>query len=252
MKLKLPLFRHSPRRLPSAIGSWLALLAFSHTHYAAAELTLPEQLIGASQGFLEVTVQDYLERSEIQARQEIQINRLDPRLQLALCDEDLTTSLESPAQPVGRVTVKVSCEGATPWTVFVPAQVKLYRKVVIAIRPLKRDTTLGEMDVALVERDVGLLTQGYMTDMGQVLGTRLTRGVMTDQVLAPVTIEQAKAIRKKDQVVISARKGGINVRMPGEALSDGVIGEQIRIRNLSSQRVIRARVVGPGQVDVQM
>ncbi len=234
------------------LGSWLALLAFGHINYAAAALTLPEQLIGASQGFLEVTVQDYLERSEIDARQEIQIKSLDPRLQLPLCDEDLTTSLESPAQPVGRVTVKVSCEGATPWSVFVPAQVKLYRKVVIAIRPLKRDTTLGEMDVALVERDVGLLTQGYMTDMGQVLGTRLTRGVMTDQVLAPVTIEQAKAIRKKDQVVISARKGGINVRMPGEALSDGVIGEQIRIRNLSSQRVIRARVVGPGQVDVQM
>ncbi|MGY4532395.1 flagella basal body P-ring formation protein FlgA [Pseudomonas sp. TE3786] len=228
------------------------MLAFSHMNYATAELTLPEQLIGASQGFLEVTVQDYLERSEIQARQEIQINRLDPRLQLQLCDEDLTTALESPAQPVGRVTVRVSCEGSTPWTVFVPAQVKLYRKVVIAIRPLKRATELSEADVALVERDVGLLTQGYLTDMSQVLGTKLTRGVMTDQVLAPVSIEQAEAIRKSDQVVISAKKGGINVRMPGEALSDGVVGEQIRVRNLSSQRVIRARVLGPGQVEVQM
>lgn len=230
----------------------LALLAFSHITDAAAELTLPEQLIGASQGFLEVTVQDYLERSEIDARQEIQIKTLDPRLQLPLCDEDLTTALESPAQPVGRVTVRVSCEGGTPWTVFVPAQVKLYRKVIIAIRPLKRDTVLTESDVSLVERDVGLLSQGYMTDMNQVLGTKLKRGVMTDQVLAPVTIEQAEAIRKSDQVVISARKGGINVRMPGEALSDGVIGEQIRVRNLSSKRVIRARVVGPGQVEVQM
>ncbi len=252
MKLITPLFRHSPRRSHAVIGSWLASLAFGHINYAAAELTLPEQLIGASQGFLEVTVQDYLERSEIQARQEIQIKQLDPRLQLPLCDEDLTTSLESPAQPVGRVTVRVSCEGATPWTIFVPAQVKLYRKVVIAIRPLKRATLLTQADVALVERDVGLLTQGYMTDLEQVLGTKLTRGVMTDQVLAPVTIEQAQAIRKSDHVVISAQKGGINVRMPGEALSGGVIGEQIRVRNLSSQRVIRARVVGPGQVEVQM
>ncbi len=228
------------------------MLALGHINSAAAELTLPEQLIGASQGFLEVTVQDYLERSEIQARQEIQINRLDPRLQLPLCDEDLSASLESPAQPVGRVTVRIRCEGSTPWTVFVPAQVKLYRKVVIAIRPLKRGVQLSEADVALVERDVGLLTQGYMTDMGQVLGTTLTRGVMTDQVLAPVTIEQAKAVSKSDQVVISAKKGGINVRMQGEALSDGVLGEQIRVRNLSSKRVVKARVVGPGQVEVGM
>lgn len=228
------------------------MLAFGHINYACAELTLPEQLIGASQGFLEVTVQDYLERSEIQARQEIQINRLDPRLQLALCDEDLTTSLESPAQPVGRVTVRVSCEGSTPWTVFVPAQVKLYRKVVIAIRPLKRAVVLGDMDVALVERDVGLLTQGYLTDLNQVMGNRLTRGMMTDQVLTPSTVEMPEAIRKSDHVVISAKKGGINVHMPGEALSNGALGEQIRVRNLSSQRVIRATVVGPGQVEVPM
>ncbi len=252
MKLKTPLSRRLSLRPRLKGASWLALLALGHINSAAAELTLPEQLIGASQGFLEVTVQDYLERSEIQARQEIQINRLDPRLQLPLCDEDLTTSLESPAQPVGRVTVRVSCEGSTPWTVFVPAQVKLYRKVVIAIRPLKRGVELSGADVALVERDVGLLTQGYLTDMAQVLGTRLTRGVMTDQVLAPVTIEQAEAVRKSEQVVISARKGGINVRMPGEALSGGVVGEQIRVRNLSSKRVIKARIVGPGQVEVGM
>jgi flagella basal body P-ring formation protein FlgA len=173
-------------------------------------------------------------------------------LQLAFCDQDLTTALESPAQPVGRVTVRVSCEGTTPWTVFVPAQVKLFRKVVVAIRPLKRTDVLSEDDVALVERDVGLLTQGYLTDMNQALGTRLTRSVMPDQVLAPVLVEMTEAIRKSDQVVISAKKGGINVRMPGEALSKGVIGEQIRVRNLSSNRVIRARVVGPGQVEVPM
>jgi flagella basal body P-ring formation protein FlgA len=252
MKLKTPLFRHFSIRPHAVAGSWLALLAFGHINYAAAALTLPEQLIGASQGFLEVMVQDYLERSEIEARQEIQIKPLDPRLQLAFCDQELTTALESPAQPVGRVTVRVSCEGTTPWTVFVPAQVKLFRKVVVAIRPLKRTDVLSEDDVALVERDVGLLTQGYLTDMNQALGTRLTRSVMPDQVLAPVLVEMTEAIRKSDQVVISAKKGGINVRMPGEALSKGVIGEQIRVRNLSSNRVIRARVVGPGQVEVPM
>ena len=46
--------------------------------------------------------------------------------------------------------------------------------------------------------------------------------------------------------------GTVNVRMPGEALTDGAPGEQINVRNLRSQRVVRARVVGPGQVEVSM
>ncbi|KPW30067.1 Flagellar basal-body P-ring formation protein FlgA [Pseudomonas coronafaciens pv. atropurpurea] len=42
------------------------------------------------------------------------------------------------------------------------------------------------------------------------------------------------------------------MRMPGEAMSDGGFNEQIRVKNLNSQRVIKASVTGPGQVEVAM
>jgi len=228
----------------------LGLFGYSQTH--AADLTLPEELIGATEGFLEFMVEDYLERSEITGRHEIQVNPLDPRLRLAACDSDLTQSLESPAQPVGRVTVRVSCEGSTPWTVFVPAQVRIFRPVVLVKTALRRDSIIGAGDVALVEQDVSLLNRGYVTEVEQVIGRKLTRATRTDQVLTPAMLQLAEAVRRGDQVVISARSGGINVRMQGEALSGGTLGEQISVRNLTSQRVIRARVAGPGQVEVEM
>jgi flagella basal body P-ring formation protein FlgA len=228
----------------------LGLFGYSQTH--AADLTLPEELIGATEGFLEFMVEDYLERSEITARHEIQVNPLDPRLRLAACDSDLTQSLESPAQPVGRVTVRVSCEGSTPWTVFVPAQVRIFRPVVVVKTALRRDSIIGAGDVALVEQDVSLLNRGYVTEVEQVIGRKLTRATRTDQVLTPSMLQLAEAVRRGDQVVISARSGGINVRMQGEALSGGTLGQQISVRNLTSQRVIRARVAGPGQVEVEM
>lgn len=226
------------------------MFGYSQTH--AADLTLPEELIGATEGFLEFMVEDYLERSEITARHEIQVNPLDPRLRLAACDSDLTQSLESPAQPVGRVTVRVSCEGSTPWTVFVPAQVRIFRPVVVVKTALRRDSIIGAGDVALVEQDVSLLNRGYVTEVEQVIGRKLTRATRTDQVLTPAMLQLAEAVRRGDQVVISARSGGINVRMQGEALSGGTLGQQISVRNLTSQRVIRARVTGPGQVEVEM
>lgn len=234
------------------VGVLPALGLFGYSQAHAADLTLPEELIGATEGFLEFMVEDYLERSEITARHEIQVNPLDPRLRLAACDSDLTQSLESPAQPVGRVTVRVSCEGSTPWTVFVPAQVRIFRPVVVVKTALRRASIIGAGDVALVEQDVSLLNRGYVTEVEQVIGRKLTRATRTDQVLTPAMLQLAEAVRRGDQVVISARSGGINVRMQGEALSGGTLGQQISVRNLTSQRVIRARVAGPGQVEVEM
>ena len=218
----------------------------------SASATRPEQLIDATRGFLEREVGDYLQSSQIQARYEIEVNRLDPRLRLADCDKPLATKLESPAQPVGRATVRVSCEGTSPWSVFVPAQIHLYREVIVARRPLGREAIVEQADVTLAERDVSLLNQGYLTAFDQVLGSKITRSALPDQVLTPTYLSAAEVVRKGDQVVISAKNSTINVRMPGEALSDGAQGAQIRVRNQRSGRTIKARIIGPGQVEVAM
>lgn len=231
----------------------MTLLALATGQPARADnVTLPDLLIGVTQGFLEFTVEDYLATTQTPGRYEIQVNQLDPRLRMPMCDRELTASLESPAQPIGRVTVKVRCEGASPWTVFVPAQVKLFREVVVVTRPLKRTGIIGYDDVAMRERDISMITQSYLTSLDQALGQKLTRPMVADQVITLVHLEQAEVVRKGDQVVISASSGGLNVKMPGEALSNGGMSEQIRVKNLNSNRVIKARVTAPGQVEVAL
>ncbi|MGF0242277.1 flagellar basal body P-ring formation chaperone FlgA [Rhodococcus sp. IEGM1300] len=209
-------------------------------------------LIGVTQGFLEFTVEDYLATSQTEGRYEIQVNQLDPRLRMPMCDKELTASLESPAVPLGRVTVKVRCEGSSPWTVFVPAQVRLFRDIVTTTRPLRRTGIVEPDDVTLRERDISLISQGYLTSLDQAIGQKLTRPMVADQVITLVNIEQAEVISKGDQVVITARSGTLSVRMPGEALSNGGLREQIRVKNLNSNRVIKAQVIAPGQVEVAM
>lgn len=218
----------------------------------ADAVTLPDMLIGVTQGFLEFTVEDYLATSQTEGRYEIEVKQLDPRLRMPMCDKELTASLESPATPIGRVTVKVRCEGSSPWTVFVPAQVHLFREVVTTTRPLKRAGIIEPGDVVLRERDISLINQGYFTSVDQAIGQKLTRQTVGDQVITLVHLEQAEVVRKGDQVVITARSGTLSVRMPGEALSNGGLAEQIRVKNLNSMRVIKAQVTAPGQVEVAM
>ncbi|MBK0061551.1 flagellar basal body P-ring formation protein FlgA [Pseudomonas sp. S44] len=250
MYTKTTFFRRLTRLL--AIPLAIACLIASGARTLADSFTLPEQLIGVTQGFLEFTVEDYMTRTQTVGRYDIQVNNLDPRLRMPVCSQQLDAALESPAQPLGRVTVRVRCDGTSPWTVFVPAQVKLFRDVVVMTRPLKRESVIGEGDVALRERDVSTLGQGFLSELDQAVGMKLLRPTVLDQVLTLQQLEQADVIRKGDHVVITARSGGLSVRMPGEALSKGGLTEQIRVRNLNSQRVVKATVVGPGQVEVAM
>ena len=245
------------RRLTTPYRKFLGVLAavclFNAGSPALADtVTLPDMLIGVTQGFLEFTVEDYLATSQTEGRYEIQVSQLDPRLRMPMCDKELTASLESPAKPLGRVTVKVRCEGAAPWTVFVPAQVRLFRDVVTTTRPLRRLGVVEPDDVILRERDISLISQGYLTSLDQAIGQKLTRPMVADQLITLVNIEQAEVITKGDQVVITARSGTLSVRMPGEALSNGGLRDQIRVKNLNSQRVIKAQVIAPGQVEVAM
>ncbi|WP_252090360.1 flagellar basal body P-ring formation chaperone FlgA [Pseudomonas sp. MWU13-3659] len=249
MYTKTTFFRRLTHLLTGSLAAMCLMAPGVRT--LADAFTLPEQLIGVTQGFLEFTVEDYLATTQTQGRYEIQVNTLDPRLRMPLCSQQLDASLESPT-PLGRVTVKVRCDGTAPWTVFVPAQVRLLREVVVMTRPLKRESVIDQGDVALRERDVGTLTQGYLTQLEQAVGMKLVRPTVLDQVLTQQHMEQADVIRKGDQVVIVARSGSLSVRMPGEALDRGGMEAQIRVRNLNSKRVVKARVTGPGQVEVAM
>ncbi|AHF68534.1 flagellar basal body P-ring biosynthesis protein FlgA [Pseudomonas cichorii JBC1] len=133
-----------------------------------------------------------------------------------------------------------------------PAEVKLFRNVVVSVRPLKRDSIVSQDDVMLRERDIGSLGLGFLSSLDQAVGQKVIRPTVIDQVMSPVFLEQPQMVRKGDQVVITARSGSLAVRMPGEALSDGGFNEQIRVKNLNSNRVIKANIIGPGQVEVAM
>lgn len=225
----------------------LCLLAAICTGTAQANTPIA-QIIDTAQRFLEQQIQDHLHASNIEARYNVSINRLDPRLRMAACDQPLTPSLESPQQPVGRVTLRIRCEGSSPWSIFVPAQVNLYRNVAVASRPIQRNNLIQPRDIILAERDVGSLNQGYILDLENIIGNQATRAIQVDQVISPNHLRAPAAVKRGEQVFIVSGSNTVRVRIPGEALSDGAIGDQIRVRNIQSQRIIHARVIGPGEV----
>lgn len=242
---------HSPKSLRFLCKAVFSCVLFSAAGSLYAE-SIQQQIIGTSTAFLEQISAQHLEDNNIVGRHTVKIGRLDPRLRLPQCSIPLQASLESPAQPIGRVTIRVRCDSNAPWTIFVPAHVNLYRDVAISLRSMPRNSIVQASDVQLSERDVSSLRQGYILNLEHVIGKKLTRPIQPNRVISTSSLKAAAAIDKGDAVVISAHGNSMSVRMPGIALEEGAIGQQIRVRNTRSQRIVHARVTAPGQVEVAM
>lgn len=184
-------------------------------------------------------------------RIEHSVGLLDNRLSMAQCPEPLTVELKS-RQTVGRISLKVSCVTSVRWTLYVPAEIKLFRPVVTLANPVSKGTLLDKAQLLMREMDISRFNGNYFTDLDQVQGLQAKRHLRADHPLIASHLEQPVMVKRGDAVLVSANSSGLVVKMPGIALVDGREGEQIRVRNSQSKRVVDARVVGPGQVLVTM
>lgn len=181
------------------------------------------------------------------AKVDVEAGALDARLRLAACGVPLEADMPASAWRGTNATVAVACVGPQPWKIYVPVRIARSDRVLVTRRPLARDTVLTEADVVLAERDAGVLPQGYLTDPAAAAGRRLRRALPAGAVVLPSMLDSVPVIARGQTVTLEAEADGVRIRMAGEALADGGIGERLRVRNMSSERVVEG-IVRSGEV----
>ncbi len=182
------------------------------------------------------------------SRVETHAARLDSRLQIGDCSQPLSARLPDHGRARPRTSVLVRCMAADGWSVRVPVQLEIYRKVLVASRPLIRGDGIIATDVHAEERDITRLGYGYIENLDQVASRALSHALQTGSVLTPSALGGRRMVRAGDHVQLLAEMDGIEVRAQGVALGSGDSGARLRVRNGSSGRVVDALVKGPGKV----
>jgi len=181
----------------------------------------------------------------------IKIARLDPRLKLSLCNEPITAFQPPGSRTLGNITIGVRCSGVSPWTIYVSAYVQVFQPVAVSSHPLSRGKVITADDIKMVERDLAALKLGYMTDNKQAIGMVIKRSIGPDAIITPHLVEAPRLVRRGEQVTIVAESTGVEIHATGKALADGARGDLIRVRNITSKKVIEAVVTNPGVVKVR-
>ncbi len=232
---------------------WLGPVVFSTSLMAQAEelqFENIEELSTRVKLFAEKHFIQIYGKEKYQRDVRLRVSNLDRRLKLRHCDKETDFELIRPAHQGRNVTVKAQCNSDRHWSIYVPITLEVYADVVVATRNLGRGAVISDNDVKYQRINTAGLPSGHLIDKNRILGMELKRSVRVGSYLLLSSLEKPRVVNKGDSVVLEARQNALQVSAKGTALNNGQVGEQIKVRNNQSDRVVDAMVTGPGRVMV--
>jgi flagellar basal body P-ring formation protein FlgA len=155
-----------------------------------------------------------------------------------------------PAQGRFAATLSVTAPGMEPVTLRVAGQVADVIEVPITVVRLPAGAIPGPRDIRMARIHVNTINGDVARSTGSIVGMQLKRQIPSGQPIALADLTRPTEVTRGDPVRVGLEANGLSLAGEGIALESGAAGERIRVRNQSSQAVIEALVVGPGQVRV--
>lgn len=141
-------------------------------------------------------------------------------------------------------------DGAPAGNCIISGRLEVVAEVPTAVTTLHRGELITEAHVTM-ERQVLAKPDRPTLDKEDLIGMQMTRTVNAGRVIEEDHISVPPIVQEGEMVKIYGRKGGLFISTSGIARDDGGLGEQIRVRNIASNKLIHCRVDGPGMVSVE-
>ncbi|KZY73804.1 hypothetical protein A3737_26150, partial [Oleiphilus sp. HI0065] len=194
---------------------------------------------------------ELLPLAEKQHRYDFLIGNIPPKLKFSDCDSEIVFSIRRRIYQSPNNTIELKCSSPS-WQLFVPLTIDIYGDVVVAATSIPKNTLIQPRHLELKEQQLNVTRYAHYDEIDLVTGMLSKRTIKQGSAITPSRLQAPNLISRGDQVIISAKSNIIAIQMKGEALNSGALGEQISVKNLSSDRIIRAQVVERGRVAVLM
>ncbi len=181
-------------------------------------------------------------------RIDISVGNLDSRVRLGQCPVAIAFAAQDQTGLGGNISVKAQCTSQIAWTVHIPAQVMIYREIPVAAQDITRGQSITDTHLTSVLVNISSIRQGFADTPQTIIGREAKRNIGKGEVFKTAQLDSPTAIRRGELVRLESVAGSIKVSSSGTAMSDGRLGQKIRVKNGSSERVISGIVKGQGLV----
>ena len=121
----------------------------------------------------------------------------------------------------------------------------------VSREPIARGARVTAQQVSVVERELTGGGSAYFARTEEVIGQQTRGQIAAGQVIAPWQLDRPHLVSRGESVALHAGQGGFEVTTRGEALDNGRLGEQIRVRNAASGKIVHGWVDAMGSVTTQ-
>ncbi|WP_462157607.1 flagellar basal body P-ring formation chaperone FlgA [Pseudoalteromonas sp. GB56] len=235
---KIQLFHSLSLLLVMAVSSVAVVHAGENTLYDHERLqTLAEQHISNI--------------AKILPDQQLQVHAvdLDSRIPERYC-EQLPEMVAATSPPFNRqVAVQLKCNSPAVWTQYVHVRIEKLSPIVVAKENIGRGQLIDAQSVTVAMRPQHFVRAQYVEEPELIVGSRSKRSIRQG---SPINANQLCMVCKGDNVNIIATINGLTIKTSGEALEDGAIGDNVRVRNVKSGRQVNAQVTAVETVTVNI
>lgn len=228
------------------LGQAKLLLAFSlllpSNHLAATEYSrtqLSEQVVAFLQS--QLAVQD---NTDVK----ITMHPIDARIGSKFCQSPLQLQLVNP-QIQNQNSVKVQCVDEQGWQIYLNAKVSKMVQALVSARQLAPGSVITAEAIYSQSREQSQSRGLILQDPALVIGARTKRSLNIGQI---ITNADLCLVCKGDIVTIEGISNSLVVSTAGKALSDGALGDNVRVQNLQSGRVVVASVSAIKKVAINL
>ena len=141
-------------------------------------------------------------------------------------------------------------DGEAVRKIWVNTTISVMADVVTVIRPLAKHAYIEAADLSVERRNLADLSSDTVSRIEDAIGNRTTRMIYPQTVLQSSMFSSPPLVRRGDIVKIVANSGPMTITATGRVKQQGCKGEMVRVVNTASNRIITARVTGPGVVEV--
>lgn len=183
---------------------------------------------------------------------EITPYKISKALKLPTCQHPVELNREG-GKPdfYGRNTIKVSCF-QPKWSFYSGATVKAYGEVIIAASPIAKGEIIAASHISYRRIDLSRASGNTLTSPETIIGKAAKRPIRQGKQLSSHFFEEPMLIKRGNAVTIQAVGKSMTISTSGEALSNGRRGQNIRVRNIKSNREIIGTVKDKNTVTVML
>lgn len=146
--------------------------------------------------------------------------------------------------------VRIFVNGIFAREATVRVRIEVLRDFVVSLSSIGRESVLQATDVTIQKKWVKNIPMNAVASMEEAVGKNMTVSVRPNTMITRTMLKEVMPVRKGRMVQVILDNGTMKMMTNGIAEEDGASDALVRIRNINSNKIIYARVIGQARVQV--